>query len=163
MNKSWIGVLLLATAFLGITGFSSKNGSNVGNYAHDISLVSSDTEKKINLKELRGSYTLLNFWNTSDANSRITEKNYRLAIGANEINDFHYVSVNTDRNERLAAEIAKLDKVDSPSFYRCSEKEGNIAKKFNLNTEMKSFLIDPNGEIISVNPTVDELREFGIL
>lgn len=166
MYKSLISALVILAAYLGFTGFSDKTGTEIGNYAPDILLESmSDSTQNVNLAQFSGEYVLLNFWNTSDANSRLADKNYQLALQNNDDseNQIKIVSVNVDANTRLAEEIVKFDRLDPENQYVAVKGNSRVIKDFKLQKSMKTFLLNPLGEIVAVNPTIDDLKNFNLI
>ena len=139
---------------MSLTAFNSKTGCEVGQYAPDIRISPINNQhNQQKLSEKRGKYTLLNFWNTADANSRLATKQYQLALNDITVHgNIEMISINTDADTRLFEEIHRIDGHNSEKAYRYEGRSDKLIRKFGLGRSMKSFLIDPNGEIIAINP-----------
>lgn len=126
-----------------------------------LELVGADSQK-VNLAEMQGHYTLVHFWSADDAQSRITANQFDCIAAASE-RQLNLVSVNIDNNHRLFREIVRLDGLDEATqFYAGSESSAQLVRSYGLSHGLQSFLIAPDGTIVSVNPSAQSLaREFG--
>ncbi|MDE6344785.1 MAG: hypothetical protein K2L69_08605, partial [Muribaculaceae bacterium] len=65
-------------------------------------------------------------------------------------------------NPRRFEEIVKRDHLDSNrQFHPEAEQLSLVVENFQLSAQSKTFLIDPDGRIIAVNPTIDQLSRIG--
>lgn len=124
----------------------------------------SEDSALINLADLRGKYVLLNFWATTDAESRIAAKNYDALIAANPDNQIRHVAVNIDRSERLFREIIRRDGLDATTQHHAGAESAlkKVASSWHLENGLRAFLIDPKGTIIAVNPTAETLATISL-
>ncbi|MDE6644553.1 MAG: hypothetical protein K2J97_00525, partial [Muribaculaceae bacterium] len=66
-----------------------------------------------------------------------------------------------DSNTRMFEEIVKRDRLTRANQFNISgEKASFVVENFQLSDQPKSFLIDPEGRIIAVNPTPDQLNRI---
>ena len=160
MNKVLLGIALLSASFLGFTAFGSKHGHEIGNYVPELNLFNATDSTEISVNDLQGKYTLLNFWSSDDASSRLKEKIYQTNNLSDLSDSMHYVSVNLDRNTKLGLAVSRIDGFDPLTQYYIKGSMADIIKKYGMKENLKSFLLDSNGEIVSINPTVAEIQSF---
>ena len=71
------------------------------------------------------------------------------------------VAVNLDSNKRMFEEIVKRDHLDrTQQFHIGAEQASFVIEDFQLGAQTKSFLIDPDGRIVAINPTTDQLNQI---
>ncbi len=135
-----------------------------GHLAPELRLEASKDSALVNLADLRGQYVLLNFWATTDAESRIAAKNYDALIAAEHNNQIRHVAVNIDRSERLFREIIRRDGLDATTQHHAGNESAlkKVASSWHLDNGLRAFLIDPKGTIIAVNPTVETLAALSL-
>lgn len=143
-------------------GFSDEEvGAKIGAYAPNVTLT--EGTKTVDIEKYRGEYLLLAFWASYDADSRIRSNEYGAFISsskvANSEESINFLSINFDEKEVLFREIVRLDNMsnDSQIFARECERS-QIDKFYNLKSGYKSYLIDCNGKIVAINPTISELN-----
>lgn len=114
----------------------------------------------LRLADMKGRYVLLNFWASSDAASRIRAAHYdALAAAGADGEQFCLVSVNLDRSERLFNEIVRLDNLNATTQFHVSPAEAAALRSgYNLRDGFKSFLIDPEGRIVEMNPAASTVK-----
>ena len=158
MKKTLIAVVAVFALLLVFTSAQSTAPADgkVGSVAPNISLRNAHTA--FSLQQMRGKYVLLSFWSSQDAQSRFDNAQYEQAALDNDI---AYVGINFDPSEVVFNEILKIDRLKSNSQFRVA---GNMAemlsKSFHLENHYATYLISPQGEVISRNPSVDELAKI---
>ena len=69
------------------------------------------------------------------------------------------ISVNLDPSEALFREIIRRDGLSESSQWHVEGPQaGRISDAYNLRHGLSSFLIDPEGRIIAVNPDREQLK-----
>ncbi len=117
-------------------------------------------------EDFRGKYMLLTFWSSQDGHSRVKCNQYdslfkRFSNEEDMQNKIEFVAVNFDKNHVLFKELVRYDNLDPDSQYYVNENEiKQISKAYNLNNGLKSYLIDPSGRIVSVNPDEESLTKI---
>lgn len=121
-----------------------------------------DGSSSKNLADLRGSYVLLNFWAAKDAPSRLQTMEYTRSLSKITSEErFCLLSVNFDRSERLFREIVRRDNLSAESQMHLSPTEAaKIITDYRLARGNCSFLINPEGKIVAVNPDAASLAEL---
>lgn len=124
------------------------------------------TDTIMSLDDMRGNWVLLQFWSSSDAPSRLSLHQYTdLAQQTPQSpNKLHYVAVNMDRTEGLFREISRIDGIDPDmQFHVSGDKAARLKKDYNMQQGLHSFLIDPDGKIVAVDPTKQELVNHNLI
>ena len=130
-----------------------------GYTAPEIEMLANDSVN-VSLDKLRGKYVLVNFWDSSNAVSRIAAGEYDRFLHNNG-NSFSLLSINTDENPELFKEIVKKDNLDSSTqFHILDAKTRHLSENYRLDSGFSSYLIDPQGKIVAVNPSVATLEKY---
>lgn len=114
----------------------------------------------ISLSQMRGRYVLVSFWASNDACSRINTTLYDRFLKADPDGEkLSLLSVNVDRSERLFRETVRRDRMDAESqFHVFGNEASQLMHRYGQNTtDCQSFLIDPQGVVVAVNPDVEAL------
>jgi len=115
----------------------------------------------ISLDNLKGNYVLVNFWDSGSAISRIAAGEYDKFSRNTPDNKFKLLSINTDDNKKLFREIVKNDNLDSSTQFHIEEvKTKNALANYRLKHGYSSYLINPQGKIVAVNPSVPTLEKY---
>lgn len=154
-------IVVFAVFLVSVSAHTSKVvDSSEGYIAPFFSIECNDTS--VSLDEFKGKYVLLTFWASNDANSRIKCREYTsFAQDLNLEDKFCQLSINFDRSERLFSEIVKLDKLDAETqFYAQGDNALRLIKEYQLESGYNSFLIDQQGKIVEINPTITSLKKI---
>lgn len=148
--------LILAAISIGLivcaVGYSdSKYQTALGRKAPDFYVENNvDTITPLSLK---GEYTLVNFWSSTDAPSRKAANEYTAWFRRHPNAHVRLVSVNFDKNEALFNEIMRNDSLDPMwQFHVSGDTARAIADNYGLEDSYGSLLISPEGKIIAHNP-----------
>lgn len=138
-------IVLFGTKVIGV-----ESQPDEGRQAPELSLTRNDST--LSLQDLRGRYVLVDFWSSADAASRVKSNEYnRLPISSAA--RIKRLSVNFDRSEELFNEIVQRDHLNPEEQYFAGESDYNkIIRDYGITQGYNSFLIDPQGKIIAVNP-----------
>ena len=139
----------------------------VGKKAPDLAFASPDGVV-YKLSDLQGNYVLLDFWASWCGPCRM--KNPQFVELYNEfskakfkkgIKGFTFYSYSLDRSKEAWVQAIQRDNLSWP--YHVSDLKfwnGEGAKIYNVNSIPRTFLIDPEGFIIAVNPPNDLVRQL---
>ena len=158
MRNTLFGVLLMCIAAVGFTAFIDRTGFSVGRYVPDITLNSIDStnSQSLRLSGLGGKFTLIDFWATDTASSRLDCKIHELAIANNTQlkSNIYYLRVNLD----LDCEMARYMTGTSEAFttYVVDDPK-QLRRVVKFDEEVHSVLIDVHGEVVAINPSLDNL------
>ncbi|MDE6009336.1 MAG: peroxiredoxin family protein [Muribaculaceae bacterium] len=156
MKTKYLFLSLVFAAFLSSSIPAGSHSLMPGEEAP--SLVLSANSKVKSLKELDGKYVVVNFWSSSDPESRIA--NSRLAKLADSLpsSKVKFVSICTDTDETLASEIIKADNLPSSAISLShSDIDAEVAEDYQVATGNRSFLIDPFGNLVKISPSEEEV------
>ncbi len=152
-------LLLFSSAFQG--GIAPL----VGSIAPSVIVEKDNTP--IGLDDSRGKYVILSFWSSSDAESRIRCNEVTALVkslyetDSQKEEQVRVMAVNFDRSERLFNEIVRRDNMDDASqFYVSGNSATMIKRAYGLDKGLKTFVIDPVGRIVAVNPDKEELSDL---
>lgn len=148
-----------------VSTVSSRSGSvyhaSMGFEAPQLTLVSDADSSVTELGSLRGRYVLVNFWAASDASSRIAAHDYDRLAAALPAERLSLLQVNLDPSKRLVREIVRRDSLNATlQFSPAAEDAAGVEEVFNLEAGLQSYLIDPSGKIVAVNPDPALLESF---
>jgi hypothetical protein len=158
MNKTLLilAVLGLLTLFTSAY-YSAPADSRIGYKAP--SLVLGDDNNDLSpLQQQRGENVLLSFWSSDDPESRLDNLRYDRLVRDMD-NGVVHVSVNLDRSESVFSSIVTIDNLDRSTHYHSSaEVQKSIIKSWRLEDGFHSFLLDPNGKILAIDPDASTLK-----
>ncbi len=137
--------------------YNAVNGIN----APAFEVIASDGDSIVSLSDLKGRYVIVNFWASTDAESRIAAGQYSQFANSEREGQLALLSVNIDRNERLFREIVRRDGLKTETqFHVTPDVASDLIEKFDMSEGLQSFLIDPQGKIAAVNPTIQSLAKM---
>lgn len=114
---------------------------------------------KMSLQSHRGGYVLLTFWSSGDASSRV--KNLQYDRLADKKEGVVHLSVNFDRTESLFEEICKMDNLTQGTQFYCNDEQRmRLMELWRQENGYSTFLINPEGVIVAVNPEMSELQQI---
>lgn len=129
-----------------------------GEMAPDFAVTRNDST--VSLHDLRGKYVLVDFWSSADANSRLKSNEYN-TLRVTDTGRLKRVSVNFDRSEELFNEIVTRDHLDPDQQYFAGSTDfDKLIQDYGVNQGYNSYLIDPQGKIIAVNPDNTYLSNY---
>ena len=141
------------------TSASSNNGKGgiVGKSAGDFTI--SNADGVMSLSQLRGKYVLLTLWSSADVVSRLD--NIRCDRYASTSENVVPMSVNFDRSKLLFDELVAADSLNTSTQYYCERQDRSIfEQKWEANQQYNSYLINPSGTVIAVNPSNQEINRL---
>lgn len=146
-------IALFGTKMIGVDAHPEE-----GRQAPDLTVARNDSTLK--LSDLRGRYVLVDFWSSADANSRLKSNEYnRLPISSAA--RLERLSINFDRSEELFNEIVNRDHLDPADQYFAGETDfDKIIRDYGITQGYNSYLIDPKGKIVAVNPDNDYISSY---
>lgn len=116
---------------------------------------------ELSLDKLKGNYVLVNFWDSSNAVSRIATAEYDRFFRSHPGEGIEMVSVNTDDDRGMYSEIARKDGLDlSRQFHIMDVKSGNLGRDYKAHDGFMSYLMNPSGKIVAKNPSVETLEKY---
>lgn len=149
-----VGVMaLFGSKILGVHSQPEK-----GEMAPDFTLSRNDST--VSLHDMRGKYVLVDFWSSADANSRLKSNEYN-TLPLNRTDRLKRVSVNFDRSEELFNEIVSRDHLNPDEQYFAGDTDlDKIIQDYGITQGYNSYLIDPQGKIVAVNPDNNYLSQY---
>lgn len=130
----------------------------IGTEAPAFSITKADST--ISLDDYKGKYLLLNFWTSTDARSRRDVNRY-IAWKRRSHSPLDIVCVNLDDNPVLYNEIVRNDSLmPCVQFRPEGVQRKQIIDAYGLGKGNGSLLIDPEGRIVSHNPSTDVLARM---
>lgn len=109
-----------------------------------------------------GEYLLIQFWNATDAQSRIKASQFDKLVNEHTFDNLQYAAVYTGEDRDLFKMVVSADDLDMRSQYMLSDsfEAGNISTEFSLSTGNHTFLINPQGRIVAINPTINDIESL---
>lgn len=162
MKKPMSFIVLFVVLLLSVSAHTERvYEAAEGFKAPEFMIETGDTT--LTLADHRGRYVLLNFWSSADAESRLATRRYDDMLGDSSATDQRLclLSINFDRSERLFREIMRRDNLESKAHFHVSSADaGKLAEIYHLSHGYRSYLIDREGRIISVNPSGATIRKI---
>jgi len=162
MKKSlWIFALI--TVFLLTTsGFNdSKPAVTVGSEAPEMELT--NEYGTVRLSSLKGKYVVVSFWTSGDAGSRaLANACDKITRGVDpEGNKVSFLAVNLDNDTELFRQIVSADNLSEQAQYHADRaKASEIRNAYGLSGMLGTIVIDPQGQIVSTNPTSGDIARL---
>lgn len=157
MKKLLFILSTLALVVMFTSANSNKNASMVGIAAGDFTI--GNDEGVVSLKQLHGEFVLLTLWSSTDVDSRLENIKYNRYAAQSE--KTVQLSVNFDRTKALFDELVKADSLDASSQYFCQIQDRSFfEERWGANKRYNTYLINPLGTIVAVNPSDDELSRI---
>ncbi len=158
MKKTLSIIVLFAFLVISASAYSGRVYEAAEGYKAPLFKVENG-DTAVSLADLRGRYVLVNFWASNDAQSRLRANNYDALSSEIPTERLCQLSVNLDRSERLFSEIVRRDNLDVKSQFHVSDGEAaEISGSYHLSEGLNSFLIDPEGRIVEMNPSIQSLH-----
>ena len=158
----WI-VLLFAAYIFFLRSPDQKKGESAPDFTAELI-----TGEQFNLSDLRGDYVLLDFWGSwcgpcireSPELVRLNDDFAGKSINGDKA--FHVVTVALEKNDRTWRRAAERMGFDW-KYQIVQESKvvllSPIAQKYAVSEIPAKFLIDPEGNVIGVNQSFDEIRQ----
>lgn len=159
MRNTLMLILIVGVmALFGSRMIGVNSQPDMGEMAPDFAVTRNDST--MSLHDLRGKYVLLEFWSSADANSRLKSNEYNM-LPITDAGRLKRLSVNFDRSEELFKEIVSRDHLHPEEQYFAGYTNlDKIIQDYGVNQGYNSYLIDPQGKIIAVNPDNDYLSKY---
>lgn len=107
------------------------------------------------------SYTLISFWKADNAQSRAMTNGYDKFINDLPNQKINFYGVNIDTDPTLFLEIVRVDGLNNQCQRNLRGSAAETARLFyDLDKGLGAVLIAPNGVIVGVNPTIEQLSNL---
>lgn len=160
MKKALFTLVTLAgLLFFTSARYETPADSRVGYQAPGLTVTNADTT--VSLQQFkRQQYVVLTFWTSVVPESRIANMRYDRATSRSE--KVTHIAVNMDRSEQLMEQLAIVDGLSKQSQFHCPDSHREqLMTTWRLNENAPtSFLIDPDGNIVAINPTAEQLDKI---
>lgn len=158
MKKTSIFIASLVVLLVSVSAHTSRViAPEVGHTVPALSIESGDSV--ISLSDYKGNYLLLTFWESTDAQSRVRCNEYERLLAKDA--KICRLSINLDRNKRLFQEIVSNDNLDNAGQFNLTARQAEEVKAdFGLNGSCRSFLIDPQGQVVAINPSAQDIARI---
>ena len=122
-------------------------------------LVFGDNKQVLNLQNPTGDYTLLSFWASYDAVSRM--ENAKMDHLLQNSARVKMVSISFDSYQSVYQAAIKQDRISSSNCHWEMEGENSaIFKSYDLKDGFQNYLLDKDGVIVAKNLTSDDLVSY---
>lgn len=158
MKKLFSIFSVLTIYLLSVSAHSERVFDNVEGSNAPLFTVKDDSGLTVSLESFKGKYLLLSFWNSVNPESRIKVNQFETIVSNNSEANACLLAVNLDENIVLYNQIKKIDNLNEGVHINVSNEQRNILNKlYHLDSGLTSYLIDPQGKIVAVNPTKEQI------
>lgn len=157
-SVKWIFVVLVFSSLISLSFRNDESafteGLRVGEEAPELLLC--NQMQPLDLHAPAGSYTLLSFWASYDATSRLT--NLSLNRVAEHNSRIKMISVSFDEyRSAFNASVRQDGLSDASCHWETEGEKSEIYKRYGLKSGFKNYLLDSEGKVVACNVTSDEL------
>lgn len=159
-SVKWFFVVLVFSSFISFSfeeeGVSTEK-LTVGDKAPE--LVLCNEAQPLDLRAGNGNYTLLSFWASYDAASRV--KNAALSKEVQENTRVKMISVSFDHYASVYRQAIAQDAISLPESYVETEGANSDAfQTYGLENGFANYLLDDKGVIVAKNLSAEELSSY---
>ena len=157
MNKTLITIVTAALILLTSARYTTPSDGRVGYQAPSLTLSNDDTT--VQLQDFRGKYVVVTFWSSAQPVSRIANAEMSEATAESKI---VHLAVNMDRSRGLFDQLIALDQLDGKAqFHIDLDAQEKVMESWRQKSgNFNSFLIDPKGKIVKLNPTPEDIARL---
>ncbi len=160
-NVKPIFVVLVFSSLISLS-FNERSTStdklSLGDKAPEL-VLGDNNKQMLNLQNPSGDYTLLSFWASYDAVSRM--ENAKMDRMLKQSARVKMISVSLDSYLSVYQAAIRQDGVNESNCYLEMEGENSdVFKSYDLKNGFKNYLLDKDGIIVAKNLTADELISF---
>lgn len=156
MKKQWkIRWLLLLLA----VPMVSVAQPAVGTIPPDIRLPDVQGQQQ-SLHSLRGKYVLVDFWASWCGPCRISNRNLRPLYQKFKSKGFEIFGVSIDDKPDAWQRAVAADKITWMQVHQAGGWRAPVARQWGIEAIPASFLLDPDGRIIAIDPDEKQLKKF---
>ena len=156
MKKFLLTVASALVLLLVVPSAYSPTDTIIGKDAPNFEVVNGN--RVVEIEKLKGRYILLSFWSSVDPKSRLANKAYN-DVAADETAAMEYVAINLDPSAKVFEEIVKIDGLNALNQFRPkADNTSLIEDGYGLRGGFVSFLINPKGEVVAQDPSIDEIK-----
>lgn len=131
----------------------------LGSQIADFSLSDMDGQP-ISTKDLRGKMVLIDFWASWCHPCRVKHPKMKEIFNKYNTHNFEILGVSIDIDNESWKKAVDNDELPWLNVIENEGFNGPIASRYNILTIPTSYLINPDGEIIKINITLEELETF---
>lgn len=162
MKKTMSIIALFVVLIFTVSSRSDRDyRASLGFDSPELSLTAMTDSAQVNLDRFKGRYVIVNFWAAFDAESRLTAQELERLSSELTSEQLCLLQVNLDPSVRLFREIVRRDRMNEAQQFTISSQEAEKTERsFNLENGLQSYLIDPSGKIVAVNPSPEAIQEI---
>lgn len=135
---------MFAAAFL-MSAMTTDKLPEIGKKAPKIETI--EGINVVNDANSAGKTKVINFWSPKDPASRISNITLSREYGNSRDNNVEFISICTDKDEKLMQTVIKIDGTDSLNNYSYSEISPRVFKDYGVENHPRTFVISKDGKI----------------
>ena len=93
---------------------------------------------------------LVSFWNPKNPASRIANRKLNLKYGSNNEENIEFISISTDPDSELMAEVMKIDGINADKVFSYQDVSSRVFKDYGVENAPRAFKISPDGKILQI-------------
>ncbi len=159
MKKGIFLVALLSVLFMATSALNEKRFDITLSSFAPIETVENEYSR-YTVGGVTGRYTLVTFWDSSDAESRQQVNEYAAIMHKNSDlnNKIDFIGINFDDEKVIFDEIADNDNLNIESQYHVDGAQArDIIHSYRLENGYGTILLGPHGDVVAYNPDIETL------
>lgn len=115
------------------------------------------------IEDFKDRWTLINFWDSCDPVSRIAASDYDAMAATIAAENFNLLSVNLDSSKELYKEVSRRDNLSEGTQINVDpDNSPRLRSDYYLDRGRNAYLVNPEGIIVAVNPSPEQIRNLVI-
>lgn len=139
--------------------FESVTFVKMGEDMPNISL-NNNLNKQIALNTFKNKWVLIDFWASWCKPCRVANKSMVKLYAETNRKDFEVIAISIDEDKTQWQKAIQADKLKYTQLIDPKGFEAKSAMKFDVEVIPSSFLFNPQGKLVSKNPTESEIKNF---
>ena len=147
-------IALFAAFLLTVSAHTERVFDSMEGYKAPLFTVAASTGETVSLEQMKGRYVILTFWESTNPESRINVNRFEAMASMLGKEKLSLLALNMDSKAKLFEQIKRVDNLSAGTHVNVSSDNREMLENlYHLKSGHNSYLIDPQGEIVAINPS----------